>query len=65
MYINKKNKKNMDKNTSHNSEYSCFDCKHIISTQPDIICYIGCIKTNRDFTFENENTEICKYFEED
>ncbi len=60
-----KNTDKADNNTIHNVSHSCFDCKHLVSTQPDIICHIWCDITDRDFTFGKGNSEICERFEED
>ena len=46
-------------------DFTCMDCVHVCSYQPDVICYIWCSETERDFTFSGENTEPCELFEED
>ena len=45
--------------------YTCYNCAHFCSIQPDIICFMWCSETDRDFTFSDENTDICKLFEDD
>ncbi len=44
---------------------NCYNCKHMVATQPDIVCHITCSKTDRDFTYGREDDTACKLFEED
>lgn len=43
---------------------SCFNCKHVVSTQSDLVTHVRCDKTGRDFTYGKTDTEICELFED-
>ena len=48
-----------------NVKHSCYDCANMMSSESGCVCWVWCSKTDRDYTFGGENTEICEHFEED
>ncbi len=58
-------KQQSDNDSNANVGRNCYDCANMASMQSDVVCHVWCTKTDRDFTFGSENTEICEFFEED
>ena len=58
-------KTTQDNEETLNVGRSCFECKHQVSLQPDIICYTTCDLKGRDWTFGGADSGACELFTED
>ena len=60
-----KRKNNTKSLNQKKKKYTCYDCKWMMSSEHDDVCWIWCSITDRDFTFSGSDDTICKDFEKD